>query len=104
MGIPKKIDLGTHIVEHGVLCTHVQAFNVNILLIILSFAPKFKQLEHCDRKYIWSPCSNKKTQKSTTFHIITNTKLVPSSSRYLSIRKYMLIYMINYLFSIKAHH
>ena len=33
MGIPKVLNSSTRIMEHGVLCSHVQAFNVNILLI-----------------------------------------------------------------------
>ena len=35
MGMPKFFNLGRHIVEHGVVCTHVIAFNVNIILIFL---------------------------------------------------------------------
>ena len=82
-----------HIVERGVLCTHVIAFNVTILLIILSFASTIKQMDHCDDKCRWHPRNNKKTQKLTNYHVTTNTQPVPSSYRYARIIKYILIYI-----------
>ena len=81
-----------HIVERGVLCTHVIAFNVTILLIILSFASTIKQMDHCDDKCRWHPRNNKKTQKLTNYHVTTNTQPVPCSSRYASNTTYILIY------------
>ena len=34
IGMPKILNLGTHLMEHGVLCTYVQAFSVNTLIIL----------------------------------------------------------------------
>ena len=73
---------GTHIMEHGVSCTHVIAFNVIIFLPIASFAPKFKQMDHYDNLDVDEALI-------IDYHTTINTQLVPSSYRYVSIKKYI---------------